>query len=71
MTKAQRKRAGRRYIDRMVLGFVAYMARESCPAACAHSAFLSEVAGDPYLATLEPAKPLRTKPMSERKPDAR
>ncbi len=56
------------FLDRWVLGAVAEKARESCPdKETAFSAFLSEVAGDPYLAKMPYARAVKT----TRKPRAR
>ncbi len=50
------------FLDGFVLGAVAEKARESCPdKETAFSAFLSEVAGDPYLAKMPYARAVKTR----------
>ena len=56
----ERKRAAERALDAWVLGLTAEATRESCPDDdAAFSAFLSEIAGDPYLSKMEYAKVVR------------
>lgn len=60
-TPAQR-RAATNALDAWVLGLVAQKCRESVSRDVAFSAFLSEVAGDPYLSKMEYAKVVRVRP---------